>query len=88
MVNNDPNSLQYKKWISLVLDSKNYQQVLIPPNFGNGHLVLSNSAIFHYKQTTFYGENKQFTIGWKNKEYNFKWLRKKVILSKRDSLCE
>ena len=27
---------------------------LIPPKFGNGHLVLSEFAIFHYKQNTQY----------------------------------
>ena len=54
--------------------------------FGNGHLVLSDLAIFNYKQTTEYDRKSQFTIMWNDKDYNFKWPIKKPILSKRDSL--
>ena len=52
VVNNDEKSNQFKQWTSFTLSDRNRLQVLIPPNFGNGHLVLSDSAIFHYKQTT------------------------------------
>ncbi len=54
VVNWDVNSKQYGQWESFVLSDRNRQQVLIPPNFGNGHLVLSEEAIFHYKQSTYY----------------------------------
>jgi dTDP-4-dehydrorhamnose 3,5-epimerase len=38
--------------------------VLISPNVGNGHLVTTDTAVFHYKQTTYYGTHEQFTIPW------------------------
>ena len=44
-------SPQYKKWQGFTLSETNRLQVLIPPKFGNGHVVLSEKAIFHYKQT-------------------------------------
>jgi len=58
--------------------------VLIPPGFGNGHLVLTKEAIFHYKQTTLYDRESQFTIKYNDPDFNFKWPIKKPILSKRD----
>ena len=54
VVNNDPNSSQYREWASFTLSDTNHLQVLVPPNFGNGHVVMSERAIFHYKQSTEY----------------------------------
>lgn len=85
VVNNNPASPQYKQWQSFYLSDVNRQQVLIPPMYGNGHLVLSEFAIFHYKQTTEYNRDGQFTIIWNDPKYNIKWPVKNPILSKRDS---
>ena len=52
VVNNDKNSSQFKHWESFLVSAENKIQILVPPNFGNGHQVLSESAIFHYKQNT------------------------------------
>ena len=46
VVNNDENSKQYKKWESFDLSSENRLQILVPPKFGNGHLVTSEKTIF------------------------------------------
>ncbi len=54
VINNDPQSSQYRKWTSFTLSDTNRLQVLVPPKFGNGHVVMSEQAIFHYKQTTDY----------------------------------
>ena len=62
VVNWDADSSQYKQWQAFNLTQQNYRQILIPPKFGNGHLVLSKSAVFHYKQTTYYGQYPQFSI--------------------------
>ena len=84
VVNNNKRSKFYKKWISFILSDKNFKQVLIPPGFGNGHLVLTKEAIFHYKQTTLYDRESQFTIKYNDPDFDFKWPIKKPILSKRD----
>ena len=84
VVNNNPDSPQHKEWQSFYLSDVNRKQVLIPPMHGNGHLVLSDLAIFHYKQTTEYNREGQFTIKWDDPEYNIKWPVKNPILSKRD----
>ena len=84
VVNNNPVSRQFRKWQSFDMSIKNRFQILIPPKFGNGHLVLSNSAIFHYKQNTLYDPSSQFTIKWNDPLYKFKWKINDPILSVRD----
>tara|TARA_Y100000294_G_C8533973_1_gene328225 strand:- start:136 stop:636 length:501 start_codon:yes stop_codon:yes gene_type:complete len=84
VVNNDKNSSQYKKSTSIILTDKNRELILIPPKFGNGHVVLSEIAIFHYKQNTNYDRSPQFTIKWNDSNYNFGWPIKNPILSERD----
>jgi len=85
VVNNNPTSKQYKKSISFTLSEKNRLQVLVPEKFGNGHLVLSDKAIFHYKQNTEYNRGGQFTILWNDPEYNLVWPIDDPILSVRDA---
>ena len=84
VVNNDRTSKEYMKWESFILSSENRCQILVPPRFGNGHLVLSDLAIFHYKQNTQYDRNSQFTIKWNDPIYKFNWNVNDPILSMRD----
>ena len=85
VVNNNPSSKQYKKWEAFTLSDKNNIQILVPPGFGNGHLVLSDMSIFHYKQTSEYDRSGQFTILWNDPIYKITWPIKHPILSIRDS---
>ena len=84
VVNNDESSDQFRKWEGFTLSDSNRSQILIPPKFGNGHVVLSESAIFHYKQTTEYNRNGQFTILWNDPIWSFWWPIKDPIISMRD----
>jgi dTDP-4-dehydrorhamnose 3,5-epimerase len=84
VVNWDNASPQFRKWASFTLSDRNRLQVLIPPRFANGHLVLSELAIFHYKQSTYYNRAGQFTIMWNDPELNIRWPISHPILSKRD----
>ena len=85
VVNNDSKSKQYREWTSFNISDRNCLQVLIPPKFGIGPLVLSERAIFHYKQSTQYSRKKQFTILWDDSKYNFWWPIKNPIVTTRDS---
>ena len=85
VVNNDSSSPEFGKWEGFTLSDVNRKQVLIPPKFGNGHLVLSESAIFHYKQTTDYDREGQFTLLWNDPKLNIWWPTDTPILSRRDS---
>ena len=84
VVNWDPASAQYGQWTSFILSETNRHQVLVPPKFGNGHLVLSEKAIFHYKQSSYYNREGQFTLYWNDPRLNIQWPDDKPILSKRD----
>jgi len=85
VVNWNEASSQFGEWVSFELSDENRLQVLIPPNFGNGHVVLSDMAIFHYKQSTYYDRARQFTILWNDPKLNIQWPVSNPILSKRDS---
>lgn len=84
VINNDPQSSQYRKWTSFTLSESNRLQVLVPPKFGNGHVVMSEQAIFHYKQTTDYDRSGQFTLIWNDPALNIWWPVKDPIVSVRD----
>ncbi len=84
VVNWNPDSPQFKQWESFTLSEQNRLQVLVPPNFGLGHLVLSPRAIFHYKQSTYYHRPTQFTLRWNDPELKIWWPVKIPILSQRD----
>jgi dTDP-4-dehydrorhamnose 3,5-epimerase len=88
VVNWDKDSSQYGQWLSFNLSDKNHLQVLIPPKFGNGHVVLSDTAIFHYKQNTYYNRAGQFTISWNDPGLNISWPVKNPVLSARDGSKE
>jgi len=74
VVNNMLDTPQYYEHTQFVLSDINHQQVLIPPGFGNGHKVLSDKAIFHYKQSTYYDPESQFTLAWNDPELDIHWL--------------
>jgi len=84
VVNWDEASPQYRQWEAFTLSDQNRLQVLIPPKFGNGHVVLSEVAIFHYKQSSYYNRSGQFTILWNDPDLNLWWPVRNPILSRRD----
>ena len=84
VVNCDIDSENFGKWQSFVLSDVNRLQVLVPPKYGNAHLILSDKAIFHYKQSTHYNPAKQFTYKWNDPKINIWWPIKNPILSQRD----
>lgn len=71
-------------WMSYELD-KPTDQVLVPPHCGLGHVVLSDVAVFHYKQSQLYDRSAQFTIRWDDPRYKIQWPVTDPILSERDS---
>ncbi len=78
-------SPDYLKWESFVLTEHNRHQVLVPPRFGNGHLVLSDRCIFHYKMSEYYDAEGERTLRWDDPKVGIRWPIKEPILSQRDS---
>jgi dTDP-4-dehydrorhamnose 3,5-epimerase len=86
VVNCDTESEQFGRWQSFVLSDRNRHQVLVPPKYGNGHLIMSDRAIFHYKQNTYYNPRGQFTYRWDDPKLKIWWPVKNPLLSPRDEV--
>lgn len=86
VVNCNLESENFGKWQAFNLSDVNRHQVLVPPKYGNGHLVLSDQAIFHYKQSTYYNPKGQFTYIWNDPQLKLWWPIKNPILSQRDEV--
>ncbi|MBI4132340.1 MAG: dTDP-4-dehydrorhamnose 3,5-epimerase family protein [Candidatus Sungbacteria bacterium] len=84
IVNCDETSPHFGKWESFVLSAPARRQVLIPPKHGVAHLVLSDSTIFHYKQSAYYDPARQASYRWDDPRFNIWWPVKHPILSQRD----
>lgn len=84
VVNNIDGHSEFLQYESFLLSQKNRRQILVPPGFGNGHLVLSETAIFHYKQNTNYDRSSQFTIKWNDDRLNIWFPHTNFIISQRD----
>ena len=75
----------YLEYDMFSINDKNRSQILIPPGFANGHLVMSDFGIFSYKQSTLYGgASKQFTVKWNDPKLNIPWPIDNPLLSSRD----
>jgi len=80
-----PDSSTYLQYDMFSINDKNRNQILIPPGFANGHLVMSEMGIFSYKQSTLYtGVENQFTVRWDDPKVNIPWPITNPILSLRD----
>jgi dTDP-4-dehydrorhamnose 3,5-epimerase len=86
VVNGDKDSPNYGRWQGFTLSEHNRLQVLIPPKHGNGHVVMSEQAIFHYKQSTYYNPKGQFTMVWNDPAFNIWWPVPQPIVSRRDEV--
>ena len=76
---------QYLKWQSFILTSDNRHQVLVPPGFANGHYVLSDHCIFHYKMSEYYDPENEKGVKWNDPKLNIFWPASDPILSEKDS---
>ncbi len=85
VMNYKKDSPYYGKWESFILNPCG-PQILIPPMHVNGHLILSDWAMFHYNQSEYYTDgSNQFSVKWDDPRFNISWPIKDPILSARDS---
>jgi dTDP-4-dehydrorhamnose 3,5-epimerase len=76
----------YLKWDSFTLSSDNRLQVLVPPRHGNGHLVLSESCIFHYKLSEYYDADREQIFKWDDERAAIEGPVLEPVLSQKDAL--
>jgi dTDP-4-dehydrorhamnose 3,5-epimerase len=78
-------SSTFGKWEAVQLSSENKRQFYVPPGFAHGFLVLSDTAMFHYKCTEFYSPKDEMTIRWNDPEIGIKWPDVEPIISDKDA---
>lgn len=85
VVNCDQESNYFGKWQSFILTKENGRQMLVPPKHGHGYVVLTDQAVFHYKQSCYYqGMKQQFTYKYNDPRFNIWWPIENPIISQRD----
>ena len=84
ILNCDEASPDFGKWEAFVLSDENKYQLYIPPMYGNSYYVMSDIAVYTYKQSTYYGDYKQFTYKYNDPRFNIKWPGEVKIISERD----
>lgn len=79
-------SPNFLKWESFILSGNNRHQVLVPPGFGNGHLVLSEECIFHYKMSEYYDGPNEKVFKWDDPKAAIFWPIHDPIMSSKDAI--
>lgn len=66
-------SPNFGKWIGVELSEANQRQIWIPPGFGHGFLVTSESADFLYKTTDYYAPEHARCVVWNDPVLGIEW---------------
>lgn len=76
----------FGRWFGVTLSAENKRQFYAPPGFAHGFVVLSESALFHYKCTDFYSPKDELGFRWDDPAVGIQWpLAEHPILSQRDA---
>ena len=78
-------SSTFGRWHGVELSSENKKQFFVPPGFAHGFLVLSDTAMFHYKCTDFYSPKDELTIRWDDPDIAIAWPNKTPVVSEKDA---
>ena len=66
-------SPHFGQWVGVLLSADNKQQLWVPPGFGHGFLVVSDTAEFEYKCTDFYAPEHERSIRWDDPDIGVDW---------------
>jgi len=85
VIDMNPKSSTYKGKEEVVLTAGNRFQAFLPPGCVNGHCVMSDDALFHYRLSHgFTPQSDQLSVKWNDPLFNLIWPTQTPILSKRD----
>ena len=74
----------FAQWEGVILDNTDCRQLYIPPGFAHGFCVLSDSAEFVYKCTTYYDSQDEGGVTWNDPMIGITWPITDPTLSDRD----
>ncbi|HRP64889.1 MAG TPA: dTDP-4-dehydrorhamnose 3,5-epimerase [Thauera sp.] len=79
-------SPRFGRWVGVELSEDNHRQLWVPPGFGHGFLVLSETADFLYKTTDYYAPEHERCIAWNDPDIGIDWpLQAAPVLSAKDA---
>ena len=63
----------FGRWVGVELSAENCRQLWVPPGFGHGFVVLSESAEFLYKTTDYWYPDAERAIRWDDPTLAIEW---------------
>ncbi|MFM0737776.1 dTDP-4-dehydrorhamnose 3,5-epimerase [Paraburkholderia xenovorans] len=66
-------SMNFGKWVGMILSAENHRQLWVPPGFAHGFVVLSQSAQFLYKTTDYWFPEHERSIVWNDPDIGIDW---------------
>jgi dTDP-4-dehydrorhamnose 3,5-epimerase len=66
-------SPRFGKWVGYELSAENQRMMWVPPGFGHGFLVLSETADFLYKTTAYYAPEWDRGVRWNDPAIGIQW---------------
>jgi len=72
-------------WVSAILSAENRQQILVPPGFAHGFVVLSETAEFLYKCSDFYFPEDERGVLWNDPDLGIPWGVSEPVISQKDA---
>jgi len=66
-------SPDFGRWVGYELSAENKKMLWVPPGFGHGFVVLSESADFLYKCTTIYAPADERAVRWDDPDLGIDW---------------
>lgn len=66
-------SPNFGRWVGVELNESNHRQLWVPPGFGHGFLVTSESAEFLYKTTDYYAPEHERCLAWNDASVAIQW---------------
>ena len=63
----------FGQWVGVELNEENQKQLWVPPGLAHAFLVMSESADFLYKTTSYYAPAHERAIAWNDPELAIRW---------------
>jgi len=79
-----PESSTYKKWLSIELSADNLQALYIPEGFAHGFQTLEDSCEVCYHMSNWFSPEHARGIRYDDEEFNIEWPIDNPIISKKD----
>lgn len=74
----------FGEWTGVTLSAENKRQFYVPPDFGHGFVVTSETALFSYKCTDYYAPSYEGSILWSDSDIGIEWPIEEPALSEKD----